>query len=112
MGTPAKKAAAAPTEAPKDRIDLRLYNTIVIYDDYVIAKSNESARTTLEATILAGEIAPTESIAKEVTMANSIRSSKTEGKPLVAGDVTDEEFETLRGITNSASFERFYLRRS
>lgn len=106
MGTDTKGAK------PKDRIELRLYNAIVIYDDYVIAKSGEAAREALLAAVAAGDLSPMEIVAKEVTMANSIRTSKVEDKPLVANDVTDEEFETLRGITNSVAFERFYTRRS
>lgn len=111
MGAPLK-AATKPTETTKDRVGLRLFNAIIIYDDYVVAKSAEEARTTLQTGIIAGDVSPIEIVAKEVTMANSIRSSKTDDKPLVASDVTDEEFETLKGITNSAAFERFYERRS
>lgn len=110
MGTPTK--ITTPAAKPKDRIELRLFNSIIIFDDYVIAKSSEAAREALLAAIASGDVAPMEIIAKETTMANSIRSSKTDGKPLVAADVTDEEFETLKGITNSAAFERFYTRRA
>ncbi len=110
MGTQ-PKAAAKPADTAKDRVDLRLYNRIVIFDDYVVAKSPEAANEIFMNEILEGRVAPMESVCKEVTMANSIRSSKTDDKPLVANDVTDEEFETLKGITNSAAFERFYTRR-
>jgi len=102
---------AAAKQAAKDRIDLRLYNAIVVYDDYVIARSSEAAREALFAAIASADVKPMEVVAKEVTMANSIRTSKVDGNPLVAADVTDEEFETLRGITNSVAFERFYTRR-
>lgn len=110
MGTPTKPAA--PAAKTKDRIELRLFNAIVIFDDYVVAKSSEAAREALLAAIASSDVTPMEIVAKETTMANSIRSSKTDDKPLVAADVTDEEFETLKGITNSAAFERFYTRRS
>lgn len=111
MGTQSK-AATKPADTVKDRVDLRLFNTIIIYDDYVVAKSAEEARTALQVAITTGDVSPIEVVAKEVTMANSIRSSKTDDKPLVASDISDEEFETLKGITNSAAFERFYERRS
>lgn len=107
-------ATAAPKPQqpkPKDRIDLRLYNAIVIYDDYVVARSGEEARRCLLSSIKDGLIDPMEVVAKEVTMANSIRASKTDDSPLVAGDVSDAEFENLRGITTSNAFERFYLKR-
>lgn len=110
MGTTPGKSTKV--EALKDRVDLRLFNTIVIFDDYTVAKTADEARAALLAAIADGSAAPTEVVSKEVTMANSIRTSKADEKPLVAGDVTDEEFETLKGITNSAAFERFYTRRS
>lgn len=107
-------ASTKPTpkgEPAKDRVGLRLYNVIIIYDDYVIAKEAAEARALVEGAIVAGDLEPMEQVAKEVTMANSIRTSKVKASPLVASDVTDEEFEALRGITNSAAFERFYTRR-
>lgn len=106
MGAPPKKT----DDKPKDRVNLRLFNTIVIFDDYVVAKDGQSAREALLAALTAGEVTPMEIVAKEVTMINSIRASKTEEKPLVAADVTDEEFETLKGITNIEAFNRFYTR--
>ncbi len=113
MGTPGTPAKTAPVvEKPKDRIGLKLYNTIVIFDDYVVAKSGEEARAALIAGIADGSVQPMEAVAKEVTMKNSIRTSMVEGKPLIASDVTDAEFDTLKGITNSAAFEKFYMRRS
>ena len=102
---------AVPTTKPKDRIDLRLYNTIVIYDDYVVARSNEEARQALLASIQSGDTAPTEVVAKEVSMISSVRASKVDERPLIASDVTDDEFEKLRGITNGSAFEPFYLKR-
>jgi hypothetical protein len=95
----------------KDRVGLRLYNTIVVVDVYTIAKSPEAAREALLAAIASGDAKPTEAVAKEVTMANSIRNSWLEEKPFVAADITDEEFETLKGITTGSAFEKFYLKR-
>jgi hypothetical protein len=98
------------SESKPDRIDLRIYNTIVVFDVYTVARSPEAAREALIAAIAAGEAKPTEIAAKEVTMVNSIRQSWTETSPYVAADVTDEEFETLRGITTLAAWDRFYKR--
>jgi len=99
------------TEKQEKRIDLRLYNTIAIFDVYTIARSDESARDALLAAITSGDAKPTEITATEIRAANSIRASWIDQSPFVASDITDEEFETLKGITTSASFERFYLKR-
>jgi hypothetical protein len=98
---------AAPKKEP-DRVDLRLFNTIIIFDVYTIARSGEAAREALIELIKTAQIEPTEAVAKESTMANSIRASQADVSPLVAVDVTDEEFEQLKGITNAQAFERFY----
>jgi len=105
VGSPKK------VDKPKDRVDLRLYNAIIIYDDYVISRSPEEARLALLASIKSGDLSPMEIVAKEVTMANSIRRSKIDERPLVASDISDSEFDTLRGIDISSAFERFYLKR-
>jgi hypothetical protein len=97
-------------EKKKDRIGLRLYNTIVIFDVYTVAKSPEAAREAILAAITSGE-KPTEAVVKEVTMVNSIRSSWCEEKPFVAADITDEEFESLRGSTTQQTYERLYTKR-
>jgi hypothetical protein len=106
--------ATAPSKVSpkKDRIDLRLYNTIVIYDVYMIARSESAAKEALAQSIASGDARPTEIVAKEVTTTNSIRLSWANEAPFVAADVNDAEFETLKGITTSLAFERFYNRRS
>lgn len=98
----------AATKKEADHVDLRLYNTIVIFDVYTIARSGEAAREALIELIKTAQIEPTEAVAKESTMVNSIRASQLEVSPLVAADVTDEEFDKLKGITNAQAFERFY----
>lgn len=109
MGQP-KPQATSP--APKDRIDLRLFNTILIYDVYTVARTAEAARESLLSAIRAGEspVEPTESVAREVTMRNSIRQSWTEQKPYYASDVTDEEFDGLKEHDTLQMWARLYTR--
>jgi hypothetical protein len=95
----------------KDRIDLRLYNTIVIFDVYTIARSSEAARDSILAAIASGDAKPSEVVAKELTSPGSVRASWVDQSPFVASDITDEEFAQLKGITTSAAFERFYQKR-
>lgn len=100
-----------PDDKVKDRIDMRLYNTIAIYDVYHVARSGEAARQALLEGIASGDIKPMEVTATESKMANSIRASWVDQPPFIASDITDEEFESLKGITTSRAFERFYQRR-
>ena len=95
-------------EVVKDRIDMRLFNTIVIFDMYTVARSPEEAREALLAAIREGSATPTENTAKEVTMHNSIRQSWIGQKPWFATDITDEEFEQLKPLTVGEVWERFY----
>lgn len=104
MTTQAQKPAS-------DRIDLKLYNTIAIYDVYTVARDNETARMALLNAINSGDARPTEITSTEIRRQGSIRSSWLDQPPFVAGDVTDAEFETLKGITTGAAFSRFYERR-
>jgi len=94
----------------KDRIDLRLYNTIVIFDVYTVARTPEAAREALLAAIADGSAKPTEMVAKELTSPRSIRASWVDQAPYVGADITDEEFEKLKGITTSQAYEQFYTK--
>lgn len=95
-------------EKEKDRIGLRLYNAIVIYDVYMVGKTPEAAREGLLSAIASGELKPSEIVAKEVTMQSSIRESWKEERPWLANDITDEEFETLRGKSTQLTFDMLY----
>jgi hypothetical protein len=97
-------------EEKKDRVSLRLYNTIAIFDIYVAAHTPEAAREALIEAIKSGELKPSEMVAKEVTMPGSIRSSWVDEKPWVAPDVTDEEFESLKGSTTMQAYEKLYTK--
>jgi hypothetical protein len=94
----------------KDRIDLRVYNTIVIYDVYTVGHTADSARDSLVAAIASGDAKPTEIVAKEVTSANSIRASWVEQTPYVAADVTDDEFESIKGNAVGAMWAKLYTK--
>lgn len=109
MGQP--KPESAP--AQKDRIDLRLFNTIIIFDVYTVARTAEAAREGLLSAIrdATNPAEPSENVAREVTMKNSIRQSWMEQKPWYANDVADDEFDVLKEQTTVELFSRFYERR-
>lgn len=96
---------------PDDRIDLRLYNTIIIFDVYTIGRTAEEARATLLAAIAAGDAKPTEMVARELTARGSVRESWVDQPPYIASDVTEEEYKDLKGITTAEAFDRFYVRK-
>lgn len=100
-----------PGIAKKDHVDLKLYNTIAVIDVYFVARDGIAAREALIAAIASGDVKPTEITAMEIRQQGSIRTSWIEQKPFVAADVTDDEFETLKGVTVGAAYERFYNRR-
>jgi hypothetical protein len=89
---------------------VKLYNTIVIFDVYTVAESNEAAREALLAWIAEG-MQPSESVAVEVNREQAIRASWREQKPLVGADISDEDFKKLEGRTTLQAFEQLYLKR-
>jgi hypothetical protein len=62
------------------------------------------------AAIASGDLKPSEIVAKEVTMPTSIRESWRNENPWMAPDVTDEEFENLKGKSTQLTFEQFYTK--
>ena len=81
--------------SPKDRVTLRLYNTIAIFDVYTVAHDGLAARDAILEAITSGDCKPVEVTATEVSYVNAIRGSWLDEKPYVASDVTDEEFDQV-----------------
>lgn len=95
------------TKKPADRVDMRLYNTIIVFDVYTIARSAEAARAAILAAIADGLDAQ-EMVAKEVTHERSIRASWVDQTPYVAPEVSDEELALLKGMNTLEVFQRLY----
>jgi D-aminopeptidase len=76
-----------------------IYNTVVVYDVYVIAESPEAAREAALANIRDGEqpLPPSEQVALEVRAEREIRAAWAEEGPLVGNDVSDADFAKLKG---------------
>ena len=89
---------------------MRLYNAIIIHDVYVTAESSEKAREAVLAWIAEGAT-PSESVAYEANREGAIRQSWRDQRPLVAGDVSDEDFEAIKGKTTLEIFEHIYTKR-
>lgn len=92
-----------------DRVDLRLYNTIIVFDVYTVARSAGAAREAVIAALREGAQA-SEEVAQEVTNERSIRASWVDQTPYVAADVTEEEFSGLQGVKTLEAYRRLYKR--
>jgi hypothetical protein len=88
---------------------VKLFNTIAIYDIYVVAETGEEARKTLLAWI--PEATPSEAVAVETSRETAIRNAWREQKPLVAQDVSDANFKKLKGKNTIEIFEHIYTKR-
>jgi hypothetical protein len=88
---------------------MKLYNTIAIFDVYVVAESSEKAREALLAGIADG-LPPSEIVGVETNREAAIRAAWREEKPLVAADVSDEDFKKLQGNTTIKIFEKLYTK--
>ena len=88
---------------------MKLYNVIVNFDMYVVAESPEAAREALTAWVAEGN-EPSEVVAIEAARENSVRTAWRDKPPLVAADVTDTQFETLKGRTTATPYTLLYTK--
>jgi hypothetical protein len=89
---------------------MKLFNSIAIFDVFVVAETGEKAREALLAWIAEG-MPPSEHVAVETRQEQTIRASWREQKPLVAEDVSDADFKQLKGKTTIEIFEQLYTKR-
>lgn len=85
----------------------KVFNTIVIYDVYVVAENHEDARAAAIAAIAEGD-PPTEQTALEARNENNIRESWRDKKPLVGSAVSDGDFEKCKGKTTLEIYRDLY----
>jgi hypothetical protein len=90
---------------------MRLYNTIAIFDLYIVAGNGETARDTLIDTIKNGYLAPSEITATEAKTERSIRAGYRDERPFVASDVSDDDFAKCKGKTTIQIFQTIYEKR-
>lgn len=84
---------------------MKVWNVIVVHDVYAIAETPEAARASIIAAIASGEIEITEQNAIPVNHERSIRETWRDQKPFVGDDVSDADFETLKGKTTLEIFK-------
>jgi hypothetical protein len=88
---------------------MKVFNAIAIYDVYVIAETSEAAREALLVHIAEG-MEPSEIVGVEANREPAIRASWREQKPLVGADVSDADFETLKGKTTIQVYQDIYTK--
>ncbi len=95
-----------------ERIDpLKLFNVIVIWDVYAVAKTPEAAIEATAQWIKSGDLPASSQNALETRENRQIRADWMNEKPIVGEDLSDEEFESLKGKTTLDAFNRFYSKR-
>lgn len=93
---------------------MKLFQTIVIFDVVVTANSEEAAKAALIALIRdqADPQGANEVVAREITHEREIRHAMKTSTPIVGADISDADFETIRGKTNLEMFERLYTKKA
>ena len=80
---------------------MKLFNTILVWDVYVVAESEEAARAAAYALITATDdpLKSAEETAIEAREERNIRTKWRDERPIVGADVSDDDFEMLKGKT-------------
>jgi hypothetical protein len=93
-------------------VALQIFNSIAIFDVYIIAESPEEARTALIDLIRdkADPIDPSEQTAREARNEREIRASQRDKKPFVGPLVSDADFEKIKGKTVFEMFNQLYTK--
>lgn len=93
---------------------MKLYNTIVVYDVYCVANSPEEARAAVHRAIHGSPdvepFPPSEQVAMETTAKRNVRSAWEQQGPFVADDVSDDDFECVKGKKTLEVFEMLYTK--
>lgn len=87
---------------------MRLWNTIIVYDVYALAETPEKAREVIMAAINGGELQPSDQNAIPVNHERSIRESWKEQRPFVGEDVSDKDFESIKGKNTLEIFQMIF----
>ena len=97
---------------------MKLFNTIAVFDTYIVAEDAQSARDTLLSIIYGNKhhspeihVPPNEITATEARMERSIRPSCQTERPFIGDDVSDADFKKCQGKTTIEIFEHIYTKR-
>lgn len=90
---------------------MKMFNTIAMFDVYIVAESGEAAREAMLKAIHAGDLTANEATATESQFERSIRQGYRDEKPFVAEDVSDADFKKILGKTTIEIFRALYTKR-
>jgi hypothetical protein len=88
---------------------MKVFNVVAMWDVYVIAEEHATAREAFMQLI--NELPPSEFKANETRLSQTIRPAWHEQKPLVATDVSEDDFQAIRGKTTLDIFNHIYSKR-
>lgn len=89
---------------------MKLFNTIIVYDCYVLAESEEEARAALLANIKADLEPPSSENAIETREERNVREAWRDKKPMVGDMVSDADFNRAKGKTTIEVFNMLHVR--
>ncbi len=78
---------------------LRLYNVIVVFDVYCIGEENMPSLEAVQAAISSGMLKASTGNSLEVREVRQVREAWLEQSPIVADDVSDQDFKSIQGKT-------------
>ena len=87
---------------------MKLFNVIVVWDVYAVAETPESARAVVMEFIKGGDFDASDTNAIPVVAERNIREAWTKLGPLVAVDVSDADFEAVKGKTTLDVFKMLF----
>lgn len=91
---------------------MKLHNVIVTFDVYALAHDATAAREIIIAAIrdATDPLGVSEAVALPVSREREVRAAWRDEKPFAAEDVTDEEFESIKGKTTIEVFKLLYTK--
>lgn len=90
---------------------MKLFNTIAIFDVYVVAETSEAARAVLLTELRQDDFMPSEIVGVEASREQAIRNAWRDQKPFVGDDISDEDFAKVKGKNTIQIFEMIYTKR-
>jgi hypothetical protein len=91
-------------------VALKLFNVVKVWDVWVVSESPEEARGIVDTFIRQENLPISEETAIETKNERDIRDAWRGEKPLVANDVSDADFERVKGKTTLQTFEMLHKR--
>lgn len=91
---------------------MKVFNCIVVYDVFAVAETEAEAMIAVRAAIQDPDpetrLTPSEHTTLGVTNERQIREAWVDQKPFVGADVSDQDFETLKGKTTIEIFKMLF----